>query len=168
MIVNFSQVEDYRAPELTVEVDKCIISKVPIDGGSGINLMVEDMTFDLGYTSFEVMDRVLQMADQSRIIPVGRLSQVPILIGEVTYLLNYVIIWVSLGRPFPMLLGRSWLYFAEVLVDWEAKEFVFGKPRIQIPWKMEEHLGEISEFDGYIIDWSNPREVNTTFSYFME
>ena len=90
--------------------------------------MLEDMAFDLGYTSFEATDQVLRMADQSRVIPVGRLLQVPTLIGEVMYLLNYIIIRVSLGRPFSMLFERPWLYSVEVLVDWGAKEFVFGKP----------------------------------------
>ena len=168
MAVNFSQVEDQGASELTVEIDGCSVPKVPVDGGSGVNLMLEDTAFDLGYTSFETTDQVLRMADQSRVVSVGRLSQVPTLIGEVTYLLNYVIIWVSAGRPFPMLLGRPWLYAAEVVVDWGAKEFSFGKPKIRIPWKTEEHLGETSESDGYTTDWSDPEDSSTSFSYFVE
>ena len=108
------------------------------------------------------------MADQSRVILVGRLSQVPTLIREITYLLNYVIIRISTGRPFSMLLGRPWLYIAEVLVDWEAREFAFGKPKIGIPWKMEEYLGETSETDGYTTDWSSPEEDSTAVSYFVE
>ena len=146
--VNFSLIEDHGAPELTVEIDGCSIPRVPVDGGSGVNLMLEDTAFDLGYISFEVTDQVLRMADQSRVVPVGKLSQVSTLIGEVTYLLNYVIIRVSAGRPFPMLLGRPWLYSAEVVVDCGAKEFVFGKPRIRILWKTEEYLGKTSETDG--------------------
>ena len=152
MAINFFQVEDFGVLELAVEVDGCSISKVLIDGGSGINLMLEDTTFDLGFTSFEMTDQILWMADQSRVIPVGRLSQVPNLIGEVTYLLNYIIIQVSSGRPFPMLFGRPWLYSAEVLMDWGAKEFLFGKPKIQILWKTKEHLGEASKSDGYTTD----------------
>ena len=62
--VNFSQVDDYGAPELTVEIDGCSMPKVPVDGGSGVNLILEDTAFDLGYTSFEVTDQVLRMADQ--------------------------------------------------------------------------------------------------------
>ena len=168
MVVNFLQLEDYGASELTVEVDGCIMPKVPVDGRSGVNFMLENMAFDLGYTSFKATDQVLQMADQSRVIPVGRLSQVLTLIGEVTYLLNYVIIWVSSRRPFPMLLRRPWLYSIEVLVDWRAKEFVFGKPRIRIPWKIEEHLRKTRKSDGYTTDWLDPEEASIAFSYFVE
>ena len=56
---------------MIVEVDGCIISKVPVDGESRVNLMLEDTAFDLGYTSFEATDQVLRMADQSIVILVG-------------------------------------------------------------------------------------------------
>ena len=61
--VNFSEIEDYGAPELVIEVEGCVIPKVPVDGGSGVNLMLEDTAYDLGYTSFEETDQVLRMAD---------------------------------------------------------------------------------------------------------
>ena len=54
-----------------MEIDGCSVPKVPVDGGSGLNLMLEDTAFDLGYTSFEATDQVLRMADQSRVILVG-------------------------------------------------------------------------------------------------
>ena len=83
--VKFPEIEDYGAPKIVVEVDGCIIPKVSVDGGSGVNLMLEDTTFDLGYTSFEETNQILRMVDQSRVIPAGRFSQVPTRIGEVTY-----------------------------------------------------------------------------------
>jgi Fe-S-cluster formation regulator IscX/YfhJ len=45
--VNFSQPEDSGAPEVTVEVEGCSIPKVRVDGGSGVNLMLEETAFDL-------------------------------------------------------------------------------------------------------------------------
>ena len=133
--VNFTRPEDSGAPEVTVEVEGCSIPHVPVDGGSGVNLMLEDTAFDLGFTAFEATDQVLRMADQSRVIPVGRLAEVPTRIGGKDYLLNYVVIRVNKGRPFPMLLGRPWLYSAKVLVDWGSKELVVGTPSIRIPWE---------------------------------
>jgi hypothetical protein len=81
----------------------------------------------------------------------------PTVIGEVTYLLNYVIIRVSFGKPFPLLLGRPWLYTAGVLVDWRAWEFVLGKTRQRIPWKS----------DRYTTDWSDPEEGEEALDYFV-
>jgi hypothetical protein len=166
--VNFSQPEDSGAPEVTVEVEGCSIPKVPVDRGSGVNLMLEETAFDLGYTAFEATDQVLRMVDQSRVNPVGKLSQVPTRIGGVTYLLNFVIIHVQTGRPFPMLLGRPWLYSARVLLDWGAKEFVIRKPSFRIPWTTEKHLGETSDSDGYTTDWSEPEDSDSIPSYFVD
>lgn len=52
VVVNFAQVEDYGPPKLVVEIEGCTIPKVLVDGGSRVNLMLEDTTFDLGYTTF--------------------------------------------------------------------------------------------------------------------
>ena len=151
-----------------MEVKGCVIPKVPVDRGSGVNLMLEDTAYDLGYTTFEETDQVLRMVDQSRVIPAGRLSQVPTWIGEVTYLQNFVIIRVSSGRPFPLLLGRPWLYSAKVLVDWGSIEFVIGKPLVRIPWKQERRLGETSHSNRYTSRWSSSEESDTSTSYFVD
>ena len=66
-----------------------------------------------------------------------------------------------------MLLGRPWLYSAKVLVDWGAKEFIVGKPPLQIPWKAEKYLGETSESDGYTSGWSDPEDSDSVPSYFV-
>ena len=126
--------------------------------------MLEDTAFDLGYTTFKAMNQVLRMADQSQVHPIGRLSQMPTVIVKITYLLKYVVIRVSSGRPFSMLLGRPWLYMARILVDWGAQEFVLGKTRQRIPWKLDSYQGETSESDGYTTDWSDPEEEEEALS----
>ena len=59
LATNFLQVEVHGAPKLTLVDEGCTISRLPVDGGSGVNLMLEDTAFDLGYTSFEAMEQVL-------------------------------------------------------------------------------------------------------------
>lgn len=89
-------------------------------------------------------------------------------IGKVTYLLNYVVIRVSSERPFPLLLGRPWLYMAGVLVDWGSKEFVLGMTKQRIPWKLDSYQGETSVSDGYTTDWSDPEGGEEALSYFID
>ena len=66
-----------------------------------------------------------------------------------------------------MLLGRPWLYSAKVLVDCGANEFIVGKPPMQIPWKAEKYLGEMSDSDGYTSGWTDPEESDSVPSYLV-
>ena len=153
--VNFAEVEDFGAPEISVEIEGCTISKVPVDGGAGVNLMLEVTASDLGYVSFEPTNQTLRMADQSRVIPVGKLSGIPTKISGNTYDLNYLVIRVEGGNPFPLLLGRPWLYLAGVKVNWAKKAFQFGDPAVFLSWKPEQYEGETEEVSGYTSGWTD-------------
>ena len=43
-----------------------------------------------------------------------------------------------------------------------------GKPPICIPWKREEHLSETSDSDGYTSGWTNPEDLDSLASYFVD
>ena len=101
--INFLGVEDFGAPEISVEIDGCVIPNVPVDGGSGVNLLLETTAADLGYTAVEPTTQTLRMADQSKVVPIGKLSGVPTQISGITYDLNYLVIRVEKGRSFPLL-----------------------------------------------------------------
>ena len=166
--INFAEMEDFGAPEITVEIDGCVIPRVPVDGGSGVNLLLESTANDLGYTVFETTNQTLRMADQSRVVPVGKLSAVPTKISGLTYPLNYLVIRVEEGNPFPLLLGRPWLYLAGVKVNWAKKAFSFGNPTVLLSWRPEPHQGETSETDGYTTDWTDPEDSDTIQSYHVQ
>jgi hypothetical protein len=80
------------------------------------------------------------MANQVEVIPLGKLSRVLTRMGELEYLLNYVVIKLPVLSIFPVLLGRPWLYKAGVLEDWRKKEFCIGS--IRIPWEVQDYIGE--------------------------
>ena len=166
--VNFAELEDFGASKISVEIDGCLIQHVPVDGGSGVNLMLESTASDLGYTHLEPTEQTLRMADQSRVVPAGKLSGIPTTISGHTYPLNYIVIRVTSGKPFPILLGRPWLYTAGVKVNWEKKCFVFGDPPVSIPWLPDKHQGETSESEGYTSDWTDPEESDSIQSYRIE
>jgi hypothetical protein len=132
--------EDWGAPQIDLEIGGCLIKKVLVDGGAGVNMMTEQTATDLGYTSFEPTPKILRMANQVEVIPLGKLSGILTRMGELEYLLNYVVIKLPTPSVFPVLLGRPWLYKAGVLEDWRKREFRIGK--IQIPWEDSDYLGE--------------------------
>lgn len=131
--VNFAEIEDFGSPEISKEIDGCTVRNIPVDGGSEVNLMLENVAFDLGYTSLKPTHQTLGMADQSRVTRVGMLSGIPTKICGITYQLNYLVICVGEGRSFPILLSRLWWYLAGVKVNWEKKAFTFGDPPVSLP-----------------------------------
>ena len=114
----------------------------------GVNVMLEQTANDLGFTELEPTPKILRMANQQEVIPVGKLSQVLTRMGDLEYRMNYVVIRLPIQSSFQVLLGRPWLYKAGVLEDWKRKEFRIGS--VRIPWKLPKYKGEtISETDGY-------------------
>ena len=134
--------EDLGSPEVDIQINGCSIPFVTIDGGSGVNLIVESTAHSLGFDKFESTLRTLRLADGARVLPVGILSNIPTLIGGISYPLNYLVLRPRRPSTFPILIGRPWLYKAKVIEDWGAKEFRFGKPEVSISWEKVDHLGE--------------------------
>jgi hypothetical protein len=142
-----------------VIIDGICVPNVPVDAGAGVNIMLETTAFELGYSKFESTPTVLRMADQSKVLPIGQLSQVPTTIAGHTYLLNYVVIRVDVGNPFPVLLGRPWLYLADVKVDWKRQEFRIGKSEAVLSWQKDKYLGEMdTDGEGYTSEWTSDKE----------
>ncbi|CAM6102374.1 unnamed protein product [Calypogeia fissa] len=138
--VRYTEVEDWGAPEIDTEIEGCLITRVPVDGGSGVNVMMEQTAADLGYTTFEPTPKILRMANQEEVVPVGKLSQVLTRIGELEYKLNFVVIRLPIPTTFQVLLGRPWLYKAGLLEDWKKREFRIGS--VRIPWGLPAYQGE--------------------------
>ncbi|CAM6086969.1 unnamed protein product [Calypogeia fissa] len=140
---------DFGQPEISIQIQGCVLNKVPVDGGSSVNLMTQATAAELGFTQFQPTSRLLRMADQSRVTPVGMLRQVVTNIAGKDFELDYIIINPDSPSTFPILLGRPWLYSARVKVNWYAKQFAFGNPRIIVSWDEDAHLGETSVDEGY-------------------
>ncbi|KAL3694004.1 hypothetical protein R1sor_007655 [Riccia sorocarpa] len=140
--------EDLGSPEIDVEIAGCILRKVPIDSGSGVNVMTEEAAHDLGFTEFEATPRVLTLADQTMRRPLGVLKNIPTIIGGVPFKLTYIILRPISKRGYKVLIGRPWLYSAKVKTDWFRHKLHFKDLRtpanklITVSWKRIPHLGE--------------------------
>jgi hypothetical protein len=118
--------------------------------------MIADTARALGFTKFEPTKRVLKMADQSRVLPVGMLSNLGVIIGDKPFRLSFMVMEPEIPSTYPMLLGRPWLYLAKVHTSWGKKTFTFGKPKTEISWAAVPHEGETSSTDsGYTSEESS-------------
>jgi hypothetical protein len=59
----------------------------------------------LDFTKFETTEKVLRMADQSKVVPIGRFLDVKVLLGQIPFLLNFIVIDPTTPSSYPMLLG---------------------------------------------------------------
>ncbi|XP_056697957.1 uncharacterized protein [Spinacia oleracea] len=59
----------------------------------------------------------LQLADRSVMLPLGRIEDVPLVVGELTFLLNFVVLDIDEDAHTPIILGRPFLATAGALID---------------------------------------------------
>lgn len=139
--------EDLGPPEIDVEIGGCTIFRVPVNSGSGVNIMTEETAHSLGFHTFEPTTRVLRLADQTRRMPLEILRDIKTIIGGVAFPLIYIILQPPMKRGYDVLIGRPWLYGARVRCDWQRKRLQFRDPSnsstvITVPWVKIPHEGE--------------------------
>ncbi|KAL3675122.1 hypothetical protein R1sor_025070 [Riccia sorocarpa] len=151
--------EDMGSPEIDVEIAGCVMKKVIIDPGSGVNIMTEETAHALGFTEFEATPRILRMADQTRRRPVGVLRNIQTMIGGVPFHLTYIILRPAVRSGYKVLIGRPWLYGAKVKTDWFRHKLFLRDMRtlehlmVTVSWKKIPYLGETSSTNlGYTSD----------------
>src|SRR5450759_2116560 len=142
--------EDLGPPDIEVQIAGCLVRKVPVGGGSSANIMIADTARALGFKKFEPTPKVLRMADQTRVTPVGALANISVIIGDRPFRVNFIVIEPPTPSTYPLLLGRPWLYQARVKTSWGDKTFTFGNPKTTITWETIVHQGETMSSDsGY-------------------
>jgi len=100
-------------------IDGSLIYGVQVDSGSSVNLMNFETMEELGFTTMTPTPIILRMADQSRIKPLGMLSQIITTIGGIDYKIDYIVFKLSESiSSYLILLGRPWLYSAKARDDW--------------------------------------------------
>ena len=110
---------DPGAPTVDVVKDGIVLQGVQLDGGSSINLMNLDTMKGLQLTGLQDTKLMLRMADQSRVKPLGILSDVKTTIAGNPYWIDYIVFQPnSPHASYPILLGRPWLKESQAKQDW--------------------------------------------------
>ena len=113
---------------IDVIIDGSLINGVQVESGSSINLINVDTMEELGLTSMTTTPIILKMANQSRVKPLGMLSQLLTTISGIDYKIDYVVFKISESiSTYPILLERPWLYLARTKDDWNKGTLTIGK-----------------------------------------
>jgi hypothetical protein len=92
---------------------------VLIDGGSRINIIIENLRVQLGLSKLNPMFYNLHMVDQTIAKPLGLIRNMKIFVHGIPYMVTFTIINSNvLDFNYSVLLGCPWLGDAKVSHDW--------------------------------------------------
>jgi hypothetical protein len=125
---------------IQVQVDKTFIDDVLNDGGSGINIIIENLRVRLGLSKLNPTHYNLHMAYQTIAKPFGLIRDLKIFVHRIPYALTFTVISNNvLDSSYSMLLGRPWLKYAKVSHDSETNTIII-RVSIQEPYPLLKNL----------------------------
>ena len=80
---------DFRVPTIQVEFEGKIINEVLVDGGSGVNILLEAMYKKMGSPRLEPAPFQVKMADQRIVQPLGVLKRQKMVVGWIMLLCSF-------------------------------------------------------------------------------
>ena len=131
-------------------VEGCVCTNVPLDTGSDVNIMTEETAKILGFTNLSQSASILKPVDQGRLVPLGDLHDVPFYLSDQRFSQDFIVIRIPSPAPFPILLGRPFMYASKMVNNFITKEVTFGNPRRTLSWSKVSYQGETPSSDpGY-------------------
>ena len=111
------------------------VQGVILDGGSGVNVITEDLANKLGL-KWEPIPFNIKMADNRTVVPKDLIRHAKVKVGGMDYLVNLVVITMQTPTQdsYQVLLGRPWLRDAKVKHDWNRNRISLkkGKKKVYI------------------------------------
>jgi hypothetical protein len=107
---------DHQMAMIQVQVDKNFIDDVLIDGGSRINIIIENLKVQLSLSKPNPAPYNLHMVDQTIAKPLGLIRDLEIFVHGISYTITFIVINNNvLNFCYSMLLGCPWLRDVKVL-----------------------------------------------------
>ena len=124
---------DKHMPVISICIGKNIVDDVLLDGGSGINVIIEEERRKLGLSKPSLAPFNLKMANGTIAKPTGLLRDVKIHIHGIPYIVTLTVIdCQTIKSDYSMLLGRPWLRNAKVIHDWANDQVqIMGNGTVQ-------------------------------------
>ena len=108
-----------------------------IDGGSGVNVISTKTCEHLGISELEACLFWLRMVDTRSVRPLSLIRKLGIIIDGHRFDITVVVLALNVSGAYPMLLGRPWLYSANIKQSWKHNynKFRRGCTKVRVPTK---------------------------------
>ncbi len=90
-----------------------------LDGGFGVNIIIEQMRLRLGFPKFKPAPYNLRMVDQTTTKLMGLIKDLKIYVHGIPYITTFTILQnIVVDSSYSMLLGRPWLRDVKMAHDY--------------------------------------------------
>ena len=118
------------------------MDEVILDLGFKVNVLTKQTWELMGKPKLRYSPIQLRLANQQRVSPMGRLSNVPVDIDGVRSLADFEVIEIiDDSNPFPALLGIDWAFDNLVVINLKKKQMTFEGHNIQIIVPLDPSMG---------------------------
>jgi hypothetical protein len=119
---------------IQVYIGKNTIEDVLLDGGFGVNIIIEQLRLRLGLPKLKPTPYNLRMANQTIIKLVGLIRDLKIYVYGILYITIFTILHNSvLDFNYSMLIGKPWLRDVKMAHYWGSNTITLCEPWILIP-----------------------------------
>jgi hypothetical protein len=140
-------------PIVTISINDVPIGNTLIDLGAAINIMTVLTMETLQLDTLRPTPTVLELADRSRIKPVGVLDDILVTLNSWEYPVDFLVIQPKTSNVgHPVILGRPWLATTDAFIGCRSGEMTISnglamkkltlyppaKPTLSDPWQMYE------------------------------
>jgi hypothetical protein len=95
------------------------------DLGAGVSVMPFSLYRRLDLSKLTPTEISLEMADKSISIPIGVCEDVPVVVANVTILMDFVFLDMPEDDNMSVILGRPFLNTAGAVIDWNKSKVTF-------------------------------------------
>jgi hypothetical protein len=103
---------------IQIHVGKNTIEDVLLDGGSKVNIIIEQLKLKLGFLKPKLAPYDLRMANQTTIKPMGLIRDLKIYVHDIPYITTFIVLQTNVvDSSYSMSLGRPRLKDVKVAHD---------------------------------------------------
>lgn len=131
-----------REMRLSTVIGSYEMDEVVFDLGSEVNVMTKQTWEIMVNPKLTFSPIQLRLANQQRVIPLGRLSSVPVDLDGVRNLADFKVIEIiDDSTPYPALLGIDWAFENKAIINLKKKSMSFEGNGIRVIGPLDSALG---------------------------